>query len=1510
MLLLSQSARAVTALEPILEWLGNVTRNLHQLTTAEGILDYGLAQLRAGFKADRALMYRGRRNGGAVVAESVSDRYPSNSDRSADNSWLSGLETRWKDRDRQSEIWAISDIEKSDLEPRHIRSLQNLQIKALLVAPVRVRSPVPTGEDPQLWGLLIVQKCRKSRVWTPIHRHAIGHLTTQMGLALERLEMLRHLEASRDEASRWREALEAAGDGVWDWNVETGEVFFCHCWQAMLGYDGGEIGNTLGEWESRIHPDDRDRVRDRMRDHFAGRTPTYKSEYRISAKDGSWKWVLDRGKVVTRQADGAPRRVVGTHVDLTERKQLEESRRESQQKYRTLFEILPVGVSIADAGGNLIEANPATERILGIPRSEHDRRTCDAPVWQAVYPDGTPMPTDEYPCVRALREGRIVAGVEKGIVRPDGGISWISVSAAPIPLDNYGVAIVYIDIGDRKAAERALLRQSRRERAFNEVVKALRSSLDLDAIFEAAVVEIADLLKGEVSIVQYLPERQCWRNRIVRNQGCSYPQQLETDIPDAGNPFSARLKQLQVVQIDNTAAIADPVNRELARMFPGAWLLVPIAVNGEIWGSLTLARPYQATPWHPEEVDLGRRVADQLAIAIHQANLYQQLQDSHEQYALVLRSIGEGIWDRDLSTDRVRVSDRYWEILGHDPKRQPDTSFEAEIARIHPDDRETIYNELRESVESGRPYRGEMRIRHRRGHYIWIAAKGQAIRDGEGNPVRILGTIEDIGDRKAAEEALRQSVSQYRSLAEAMPQCLYRKDRQGKVTYVNPALVRWSGMAEADLLGKTAYDVYPPALAAQYAADDARVLETGEILDTVEEHRVPYRDDLIFVQVVKSPIRDGDGHIVGTQGIFWEVTERIKLENALKASEALLNSFFSQSLDGFFFMMLDEAIAWEEVDDIEAALDDVFARQKITRVNDAMLAQYGATREEFLGWTPADFFRHDPQQGRAVWKRFFDAGHLHIETDERKLDGTPMIVEGDYVCLYDDRGRIVGHFGIQRDVTARKRAENDLREREEAFRALAENSPDYIMRCDRRYRFLYVNPPVAALAGLPDTAFLGKTCEELGFSPHLVALWHGAIDRVFATGIEESLEYEMQLQSGNHVFYSRVAPELEPDGEVASVLVVARDITDLKQAENALRQQVEQEHTLRLIAGRIRETLDLDAILSAAVTEIWRSLDADRAIVFQLTSDRAGVVIQEAVSPEYPVTATLRWEDECFPSECYEFYRRGRGRIVPDVARDDWGSCLAEFMGEIGVLSKMVAPIVQRGEDDSAIVWGLLVTHACAERRQWKPEELALLEQVADQLAIAIQQSELYRRLQAANRELERLSNTDALTQIANRRHFDERLKREWRRTRREQKTLSLILCDIDYFKQYNDTYGHPAGDGCLIAIAQTLQRCINRETDCLARYGGEEFVVILPYTNLEGATFVVEKMRAAIADLNLEHQAHKSADRVTLSFGITATDFQKITAIQTLLDRADRALYQAKERGRNQYAIEVDSDG
>jgi PAS domain S-box-containing protein len=161
------------------------------------------------------------------------------------------------------------------------------------------------------------------------------------------------------------------------------------------------------------------------------------------------------------------------------------------------------------------------------------------------------------------------------------------------------------------------------------------------------------------------------------------------------------------------------------------------------------------------------------------------------------------------------------------------------------------------------------------------------------------------------------------------------------------------------------------------------------------------------------------------------------LPSIMRADDRL-ELFFSQSLDGFFFMMLDEPVQWDDSTDKDAVLDYVFGHHRVTKVNDAMLAQYGATREEFLGTTPTDLFRHDLAHGRRVWRDFFDRGRLHIETDERKVDGTPIRVEGDYLCFYDDQGRITGHFGIQRDVTERERANQALRQYNRRLQVLRE----------------------------------------------------------------------------------------------------------------------------------------------------------------------------------------------------------------------------------------------------------------------------------------------------------------------------------------------------------------------------------------------------------------------------------------------------------------------------------------
>jgi diguanylate cyclase (GGDEF)-like protein len=165
------------------------------------------------------------------------------------------------------------------------------------------------------------------------------------------------------------------------------------------------------------------------------------------------------------------------------------------------------------------------------------------------------------------------------------------------------------------------------------------------------------------------------------------------------------------------------------------------------------------------------------------------------------------------------------------------------------------------------------------------------------------------------------------------------------------------------------------------------------------------------------------------------------------------------------------------------------------------------------------------------------------------------------------------------------------------------------------------------------------------------------------------------------------------------------------------------------------------------------------------------------------------------------------------------------------------------------------------------------------------------------------LASSDGLTHIANRRRFDEYLSNQWQKMARSYAPISIILCDIDFFKQYNDTYGHPAGDACIKQVVQALSSAIYRSTDLLARYGGEEFAAVLPQTDLKQALKVAQRMQEAIAQLNIPHRASAAGAYVTISIGIASTIPLEQQSANLLLDEADRKLYDAKHSGRNYIA-------
>ena len=202
-------------------------------------------------------------------------------------------------------------------------------------------------------------------------------------------------------------------------------------------------------------------------------------------------------------------------------------------------------------------------------------------------------------------------------------------------------------------------------------------------------------------------------------------------------------------------------------------------------------------------------------------------------------------------------------------------------------------------------------------------------------------------------------------------------------------------------------------------------------------------------------------------------------------------------------------------------------------------------------------------------------------------------------------------------------------------------------------------------------------------------------------------------------------------------------------------------------------------------------------------------------------------------------------------------------------------------------------------------------EEVIARVNVHLQNRYLTRKVQEqaiallyANQKLERLANLDGLTEVANRRKFDEYIQHEWLRLTRERQYLSVLLSDIDHFKDYNDHYGHQAGDMCLKQVAEVLQKSIRRPADLIARYGGEEFAVILPNTPLEGAIIVAHEIHKNLKSQQISHERSPVDSILTVSLGISTLIPTIDLTYEDLVSFADKALYHAKRLGRNQYCV------
>ena len=962
--------------------------------------------------------------------------------------------------------------------------------------------------------------------------------------------------------------------------------------------------------------------------------------------------------------------------------QVETALQESQEKYYTLFKSLPVGVSITDAQGKMIENNPTWRKILGLSNPIADYSAQIALDVEFLRPDFSVMSSSKYPCAISLAENRSVENQEMLIRHSDGRITWLSVSAAPIPLEEYGTVITYVDISDRKQVEIALLESEKRFRRFSENIPGM--------------------------IYQFVLHPDGRDQFTYMSSMCREIYEMEPSIATADSQLVWRL-----VHPEDQAKLREDVNishQYLQPFFSEHRLIMP---DGRQKWIQVSAKPEKQTNgdtvWDGLVVDITDRQLSALALQEAQY-LIQQIADYSPQILYIFDPINYA---------NIYINRQSLEILGYHPDEflAGGTWFFLDI--LHPNDQEAIVKNRTfwHKAKDQEILTVEYRMRHKNGNWVWLRSQEVVFaRDERGRVTKILGTAQNITNQKEIEISLRESEQKFATIFNTNPDAIWISIFKTGITLdVNNSFCQLLEGDRSDFIGKTSQEIgvisNEDLQRIRYLVETQGSVENEElILTTLKSNQ---KNVLLSGKIIT--LRGENCGIV----IIKDISDRKKVQEALRLSEARLQAFLQNSPAIMFMKDLDGRYV-------------LINKQFEENFNITQDQVIGKTDYDFLSTKIAETFIQHDQQALAKGKA------ISIEEVVERHDGIITSIVTKFP-MFNDYGQPYAVAGIALDITDRKRAEAKLKASEERFQKIAALSPGmfYIVlnHPDGSTSFEYVSSMVEEIMGI--------TAAEIIADPT-------SIIRVF-----------------------------HPD--------------------------------------------DIDSFF-LALAECKESLS-----VF-----------------------THQW------------------RIITPT-------------GEIKWLQANERPALRPNGD---LAW-YGITIDITDRKE---AEMALAEAEA--------------KLRQANKELQHLVNIDGLTQIANRRRFDQVVQKEWYRHFRSQEYLSLVLIDIDFFKFYNDHYGHQQGDDCLVQVAQVIDQIPQRPGDLAARYGGEEFVVVLPHTDAEGALIVTTAIQKAIASLQLPHVKSQVSKYITISLGISSLIPSPETSVDELIAQADQALYQAKQQGRNRAIV------
>ncbi len=433
-------------------------------------------------------------------------------------------------------------------------------------------------------------------------------------------------QALQESEERWHLALIGANDGIWDWNVKTNEVFFSRRWKEMLGFAEEEISNSLEEWSQRVHPDDIGWVMKLVQEHFARKTPFYISEHRVRCKDGSYKWILDRGQALWDKA-GNVIRMSGSHADISERKQAEMELKQERDFCNTIINTVPALITVLDRQGAIVSFNHTCEEITGYSFEEIKGEK----LWDFLI---TP---EEQSSVKAVFEGLLGGQLpnqyENHWLSKDGSYHLIAWSNTAL-FDAQGIVefviATGIDITQKRQMWDKLELQYQQTKLLADITRKIRMSIDLKEILHTTVTEVQHLLACDRVLILEIGSNHTAlpiSEAILPN----IPPMLGYELTDPllVGEYLARYHEGKILAVNDVfhAPIAPEIKQLLAQFQVKAKLVVPIISQSKLKGLLVAHQCNHARYWQESEIQLLNQLADQIGVALSQAHLLDDLEE-------------------------------------------------------------------------------------------------------------------------------------------------------------------------------------------------------------------------------------------------------------------------------------------------------------------------------------------------------------------------------------------------------------------------------------------------------------------------------------------------------------------------------------------------------------------------------------------------------------------------------------------------------------------------------------------------------------------------------------------------------------------------------------------------------------------------------------------------------------------------------------------------------------------